>query len=158
MTGVQTCALPISAVNLNGQILADKYEQIRADNRLTDLPQAQIIKPYWIDQQSVTRTEIVIFRNPDNSELTGLCYGIRIDNNGTGCSFAPVILFDAGQPEAGQNFSRHNHNISCRYQKIAEQNLPARWPQLLFKTVRDAIRQINTKETVKTDYKADKKP
>ena len=152
-----SCKDNLPAENLNGQILADKYEQIRADNKLTDLPPAQIIKPYWIDQRSVTRTEIIIFRNPDNSELTGLCYGIRIDNNDTGCSFTPVILFDAGQPEDGQNFSQHNHNTCCRYKSISEQNLSARWPQLLFKTARDAIRQINTKELVKINYETDKK-
>lgn len=152
-----SCKDTLPAENLNGHILADKYEQIRAANRLTDLPSAQIIKPYWINQQSVTRTELVIFRNPDNSDLTSLCYAIRIDHKETGCSFTPVILFDAGQPKTDQDFSRHNNNISCRHRKIAEQNLSARWPQLLFKTVRDAIRQINTKGMVKTNCETEKK-
>ena len=152
-----SCKDSLPAENLDGQILAGKYEQIRADNSPNNLPSAQIIKPYWITQQSVTRTELVIFRNPDNSDLTSLCYAIRIDRKETGCSFTPVILFDAGQPKTDQDFSRHNSNISCRHRKIAEQNLSARWPQLLFKTVRDAIRQINTKGMVKTNCETGKK-
>jgi len=144
-----SCKDTLPAENLDGHILAGKYEQIRADSSLNNLPSAQVIKPYWITQQDVSHTEIVIFRNPDTSELAGLCYGIRINRKETGCGFTPVILFDAGQTEAGRDFSRHNHNICCRYKRIARQNLSARWPQLLFKTVKDAIRQINTKQMVK---------
>ncbi|MBN2590809.1 MAG: hypothetical protein JXA96_13175 [Sedimentisphaerales bacterium] len=135
----------LSFKNITAAMIAEKYNQIRkSNNTYACLSEAQVICPFWLTKDRIDNTELVIFSKSQDTPRAELIYGIKIDQYHSGSFLTPVMLFSAGVSNNETDFLAHNKNIESIYRSIMADTPDCRWPDMLFKTVRNAIQQANT--------------
>lgn len=130
--------------NITASMISNKYNQIRKNNSFILMPEAQIVRPFWLTKDTVGKADMVIFSKPLDMSCADLIYGIKLDKKRFGTFLTPVMLFSAGNIEKNVDFLTYNKDLENIYRNIAVNSSDCRWPDILFKTVRDAIQQVKT--------------
>ena len=140
---VVDCSVPIlfAEPGLTARHLADKYHQVKAEAGLSDLPDAEQTRCWWLSEGTLEQTDAVLFKMPPEPQ-GHLRPGILVRNAECQSSLLPLVLFEVPTPNIKTSVQDHNHRVLCSYQWLSQGDLAARWPGRVRQTVISSIRRL----------------
>jgi len=137
-------ALVFPQSGLTAQALADKYEQVRGEKGLDDLPHARASRFWWIEREGIHERDIVSLQSPQAQAATQYQLGIRLDAQDHQCLLTPCVILDAGTGQEPGDWRRHNRHIRRLCAQLTCADSHGLWPSRIQKTVKLAMRRLRT--------------
>ena len=133
--------VPFPDGDLTAQSVAAKYAQVLAEHGLDDLPNARVRRTWWISDDGIERTDIIVFTDAPGRNGPRLCPAIQLVSDGLRDAFIPWTLFDAGVTPTCA-YSNHNFNVLRAYQASTRRGPQPVWPSRLHWAVCSALRRL----------------
>ncbi len=134
--------IPFPESTLSAAVLAEKYEQIKADDQQENLPGAEPCRMQWIVRNTIQPFEAVIFHDSIQPESVEIQRALLLIQNEFQIRIQPVALFHAEGIEPGRSWRAHNAHVLRVYESVSQRQAEDFWSPKIRQTIGLALRRL----------------
>lgn len=130
---------PVSA-----DMIAARYEQVRAENTGHALPPAKTATLSWLSREEVRQVETVMVGQPLDGTHDGQQIALQVLHDGIQPVAVPAVLLDADGPNLNGPPVEHNNRVLLALERIEQSDLTGSWQRRILHFILLAVQRLLT--------------
>jgi len=129
---------------LTAQVLAAKYEEVRATDGREGLPRAEHDTFSWLSRKTIRQIDTVLFDTPCGTDGARARLAIKLLEDGLQNRLVPSLLLEARTVQGCSSPEEHNQRVMRVYDQVDEGEGVVLWIQEVYRLVHRALSRLHT--------------